>query len=101
MNKPAAPKSPKKSVGKVAPAERDEIRRLHERKNALVELLKSLSTDEEVNALYERLIGDLGAVTTAYHDWWNLKSRKYQWENIPGAKWEIDFETCEIFLVAG
>lgn len=24
---------------------------------------------------------------------------KYQWESIDGGNWEINFETCEIYLV--
>ncbi len=26
--------------------------------------------------------------------------QKYQWESVDGGNWEIDFETCEIYLIA-
>lgn len=26
-------------------------------------------------------------------------SEKYQWESIDGGNWEIDFDTCEIYLI--
>lgn len=26
-------------------------------------------------------------------------SEKYQWEKVEGGNWEINFETCEVYLV--
>ena len=91
----------KKLVGKVAPEERDEIKLLFERKNGLAELFKSLNDvdTKEGNKLYEKIVKDMGEVSTNFQNWWTLKNAKYDWESMKGYSWEIDFETCEIFLV--
>lgn len=87
----------KKLVGIVTPEERDEIRTLFERKNGLTELAKVVSVDNEI--LYEKLVKDMGEVTTKYQGWWNLMSAKYAWESVPNGNWEINFDTCDIYLV--
>lgn len=84
-------------VGQVTPEERNEIQLLFGRKNGLKELAKILNPDD--NALYEKLVKDLGETTTKFQDWWNNMSEKYKWENVEGGRWEINFETCEISLV--
>jgi CXXX repeat modification system protein len=87
----------KKLVGKVTERERDEIKTLFERKNGLIELCKVIT--EENSFLYERLVTDMGKTTTLFQKWWDEKSIQYNWENRKGSSWEIDFTTCEIFLV--
>ena len=88
----------KKSVGLVTPEERDEIRVLFERRNGLIELAKILTADNA--ELYEKLVRDMGETTTKFQNWWNRMADKYQWESVPEGSWEINFETCEIFLVS-
>ncbi len=85
----------------VTEEERDEIQTLFERQNALKELFPSLTTMDvdESNALYEKMIKDMGSVSAKLKLWWKEKSIAYNWDNIPGHKWEIDFESCEIYLV--
>ena len=63
----------------------------------MYELAKSLSAD--ITELYERLIKDLGETSIKFQKWWNQMSEKYQWESIDGGNWEIDFDTCEIYLI--
>lgn len=91
----------KKEIGKVTPQERDEIKHLFERKNGLTELFKTLPDLEEDqrNILYEKIVADIGEVTTNFKSWWRQKGQKYNWEEMEGYKWEIDFESCEICLV--
>jgi CXXX repeat modification system protein len=91
----------KKLVGKVTSEEKEEIKRLFERKNGLAELFKSLNDidSNDGNKLYEKIVTDMGKVATDFQNWWTLKSTKYNWESIKDYSWEIDFETCEIFLV--
>ena len=93
----------KKEIGKVTQEERDEIKALFERKNGLTELTKSLvglKKEELDNSyLYEKIINDMGQVLVGFQEWWDKMNKKYNWENIAGYKWEIDFETCVIFLV--
>ncbi len=93
----------KKNVGNVTEEERDEIQFLYERKNGLKELTVSLvnidKKELESSALYEKLVSDMGKVSTKFQGWWDEKSKKYNWESAPNGHWEIDFGTCEIYLV--
>lgn len=87
----------KKKVGQVTPEERSEIQTLFERRNGLNELANILTPDK--SELYERLVKDLGETTTKFQGWWNRMGDKYQWESTNDGNWEINFDTCEIFLV--
>ena len=86
----------KKPVGQVTPEERNEIQTLFERRNGLNELAKILTADN--NELYEKLVKDMGETGSKFQSWWNRMADKYKWESVENGKWEIDFETCEIFL---
>ena len=87
----------KKLVGQVTPEERTEIQTLFEHRNGLNELAKILTADNA--ELYEKLVKDMGETGTKFQDWWDSMAKKYQWESVKGGNWEINFETCEIFLV--
>ena len=87
----------KKLVGRVTPEEKDEIQRLFERRNGLNELAMILTPDKE--ELYEKLVKDMGETGVRFQQWWNTASQKYNWEMTENGNWEINFETCEIFLV--
>ena len=89
----------RKLVGQVTPEERDSIRQLFERRNGLNELAKILTADNE--ELYEKLVGDLGETGMKFQQWWDGMADKYKWESREGGNWEINFETCEIYLVGG
>lgn len=82
-----------KLVGTVTTEEKNEIQQLFERRNGLNELAKILSVDNA--ELYEKLVKDLGETKT----WWSRMSSKYQWESIKEGNWEINFDTCEIYLI--
>lgn len=86
----------RKKVGQVTPEERNEIQTLFERRNGLNELAKILTSDN--TELYEKLVKDMGDTTTKYQNWWNRMASKYQWESKENGNWEINFDTCEIFL---
>lgn len=87
----------KKLVGQVTPEEKDEIQRLFERRNGLNELAMILTPNKE--ELYEKLVKDMGETGVRFQKWWNTTSQKYNWEMTENGNWEINFETCEIFLV--
>ena len=88
----------RKKIGQVTPEEKNEIQQLFERRNGLNELAKILMA---YNAeLYEKLVKDLGETGTKFQSWWDRMGAKYQWESIEGGNWEINFDTCEIYLVA-
>ena len=86
----------KKKVGQVSPEEKDEILALFERRNGLNELAKIAGND--VN-LYEKVVADLGSTSMKFQSWWDKMASHYQWESIDNGHWEIDFTTCEIFLI--
>lgn len=87
----------KKLVGQVTVEEKNEILTLFERRNGLNELAMILTPEND--ELYEKLVKDMGETSTKFQQWWTEKSQKYQWENVEGCNWEINFETCEIYLV--
>lgn len=86
-----------KVVGKVTEDEKDEIQQLFERRNGLNELAKILTADN--TDLYEKLVSDFGETGRRFQSWWDRMSVKYQWESIEGGNWEINFDTCDIYLV--
>ncbi len=87
----------KKLVGQVTEAERDEIQRLFERRNGLNELARILTADNA--ELYEKLVKDLGETGTKFQNWWDTMATKYNWESTLNGNWEINFDSCEIYLV--
>lgn len=89
----------RKVVGQVTIEERNEIQQLFERRNGLNELAKILTADN--HELYEKLVKDMGETGTKFQSWWDCMGEKYQWESIDGGNWEINFDTCEIYLVGG
>lgn len=87
----------KKHVGQVTLEEKNEIKHIFERRNGLTELVKIL--DVENTALYEKVVKDMGENSVNFQNWWDQMSNKYQWESAEGGRWEIDFETGNIYLV--
>ena len=87
----------KKLVGKVKPEERDRIKYLFGRQNALTDLAKSLTADN--HELYEKVITDLSETKMQFQAWWDEMSAKYKWEIYENTHWSIDFDSCKIFLV--
>lgn len=87
----------RKKVGQVTVEEKNEIQMLFERRNGLNELAKIVTADN--TELYEKLVKELGETGSKFQNWWDRMADKYQWESAENGNWEINFETCEIFLV--
>lgn len=87
----------KKIVGQVTEEEKQEIKKLFERRNGLKELIKILDSSNE--ELYEKLISDMSTTQEKYKSWWNRMGEKYKWEGMIDGKWEIKFETNDIYLI--
>lgn len=87
----------RKVIGKVTPEEGKEIQALFERRNGLSELAKILTVDN--TKLYDKLVKDMGEVSTKFQAWWDKMAKKYNWESSPNGNWEINFQTNEITLV--
>lgn len=88
----------KVKIGQVTDKERDEIQNLFERKNGLSEIAKILNSEDSV--LYEKLVKDMGETNVKFQNWWRSMSEKYHWQSVNNGHWEIDFESCDIFLVS-
>ena len=88
-------KKQRQKVGEVTEEERDMIQALFERRNGLAELAKSVGAD---NALYERLVKDMGVTAVKFQKWWDDMAAKYHWKKLENGNWEINFDTREIFL---
>lgn len=86
----------KQKIGQVTPEERNEIQQLFERRNGLNELAKILTPDND--ALYHKLVKDMGETGTKFQNWWDRMATRYGWQGTPNGHWEINFETCYIFL---
>ncbi len=86
----------KKLVGKVTPEQRDEIQALYERRNSLKELLLIVPKDNQ--DLYERVFADMTQAQKNFDQWWADRGAEYLWEGKVNGRWEINFETCEIYL---
>ena len=87
----------RKIVGQVTVEEKNEIQTLFERRNGLNELAKIVTADN--TELYEKLVKDMGQTSSKFQSWWDTMAQKYQWESAENGNWEINFETCEIYLV--
>ena len=87
----------KKVVGQVTVEEKNEIQTLFERRNGLNELAKIVTDDN--TELYEKLVKDMGETSSKFQSWWDTMAQKYQWESAENGNWQINFETCEIYLV--
>jgi CXXX repeat modification system protein len=86
-------------VGKVSVAEKDELLKYFQRKNALIELSSSLNLKAtEKTELYEKIVTDLGVANFNVEQWWKMKGQAYQWRGSDEGQWMIDFDTCEIIL---
>lgn len=90
----------KEIAGKVTETERDEIERLYKRKLSLESLIKSVNPeDENGKQLYEKIVSDMEDVSYKFSKWWPEKAQKYGWKNVPGGRWEMNFDTGEVMLV--
>lgn len=83
-------------VGKVTEEEKKEIQTIFERRNGLKELALIVTADND--ALYERVVKDLGETGRKFQGWWDRMADKYQWKRLEGGNWEIDFNTNDIYL---
>jgi len=86
----------KRKVGQVTAEEKNEIQTLFERRNGLNELAQILTSENET--LYEKLVKDMGETGAKFQNWWDRMAEKYQWESVEGGNWEIDFDSCNIYL---
>lgn len=88
----------KTKVGQVTVEEKKEIQALFERRNGLKELFQVVTPSN--TELYERVVKDMGETSSKFQKWWDDMAVKYKWQGVENGNWEINFDTCEIFLVS-
>lgn len=88
----------KTKVGQVTVEEKKEIQALFERRNGLKELFQVVTPSN--TELYERVVKDMGETSSKFQKWWDDMAAKYKWQGVENGNWEINFDTCEIFLVS-
>jgi CXXX repeat modification system protein len=84
-------------LNRISYAETTEIRHLFERRNSLTELLLIVSP-EDTDLLFQ-ITDDLNKTKTDYQNWWNLKSKEYEWVQEANQHLEINFDTGDVLLV--
>lgn len=97
----AASRPEKLSIGKVSKEEAAAIKYLTNRKTELKQQLKRLidmDKEELYCVLYDKIIQEMGEVSTACEQWWDTKFDKYQWDNIVGEEIEIDYDNGQVFV---
>ena len=87
----------RKLVGEVSIEEKKEIKSIYMRRSALLDLSKILTAGN--SELYEKLVQDLGETNEKFQEWWSSKAKEHDWEGAENGRWQIDFNTCEIFLL--
>jgi len=89
-------------VGIVTEEEKNEVMMLFERKIGIEELTATLENDlisiEKKEIMQDKMISELGKVKLNLQAWWGRMYEKYNWKSVEGYMWNIDFQTCEIFL---
>ncbi len=93
----------KEIIGSVTEEEKNEVMMLFERKVGIEELAATLENDllfdEKKEIMQDKMISELGKVKLNLQSWWDKMHQKYNWKSLEGYSWNIDFQTCEIFLV--
>lgn len=82
------------NIGQVTEEERDEIKKLFNRKNSITELLNRKDINDEI---YSRLLNDFEKTNDSFQQWWDSMQKKYNWNSKPEYFFTIDFESCKIF----
>lgn len=90
-----------KIIGYITNEEVDEIYKISQRKNALVELLGSLGKTDADTAdyLYSRIVNDLQDTNKKMQMWWAKMSLKYNWNYDENYNWSVNFKTAEVSVI--
>ena len=94
----------KKLVGRVTPEQRDEIRALFERWDSQKRRFQFFFPKEnrdlsrEIQDIYDDMVISMEYMLLAIAQWWDDRGAEYQWEGRESGRWEINFDTCEVFL---
>lgn len=92
---------PRQMLGRVSDGERDDIRRIHERRTALQELLLTLDSPDlspaQRQVLQTGIEEDLARTTARFEGWWQTVGVKYHLDRAGHGGWMLDFETQEIW----
>lgn len=85
-------------LGTLEKAECEELQKIYMRKTALDELLLSIENKDNKETLFRLAVTDLAECKKEMAQWWDLVSAKYGWTYGEEDKWEVRFNTQEVFL---
>lgn len=92
----------KKMIGKVTEEEKNELLALFERKLGIEELTATLDSDllsnDAKENLQNKMVSELGKAVLNLQSWWDNMYDKYKWEKTDESRWNIDFQTCDIYI---
>ena len=92
-----------KMVGKVSEHEKDGIMSLFERMHGIEELQNTFDNDflspEQKVEMQLKMDTEYKKASIDSQNWWDTMYEKYKWKSIDGHIWNIDFNTCEIYLI--
>lgn len=92
-------------LGIVTEREREEIKKIFEKKGALEDLFSSLGrnnselTGESTNVLYDKIVEDMKSVRGELLNWWEKTAVLYGWEYESEDKWNVNMSTGEVKLI--
>lgn len=90
-------------IGFISNDECEEIKNLHTQKETLLDVFNSLATsgisDTSKEEIYNRLLKDIAQQRLQISEWWKVTSQKYHWQARKDGKWQINYDSREVFLV--
>ena len=88
----------KDKIGEVTAEECEKIKSIYMRKTALEELLLSMERTGDKGGVYDKIIADIVECNSNMNKWWTETSAKYGWGYDNKNRWEVQFNTKEVFL---
>lgn len=87
----------KTAIATINTDETNDIRYICRKKKELERLSSLIQSSDE--ALLARYASDLQKCENEYNVWWLNISQKYRLKEMPGCKWQIDFQTNIVYLL--
>lgn len=78
--------------------DKKELIKIYERISSLEELIIDVSKEKE-EGLYSQIYNDLEKSNASINEWWTNIAHKYNLKFDEKGKWELNFETNEVFLI--
>lgn len=92
----------KKLLGKVTNEEKEQVMAISRRRSALHELFATLGNEAATpnDALYERIVADIGETNQKLKDWWSATAKAHDWSFSEKDIWQVEYESNELYLIS-